>query len=35
MHKKNTDVDYMLREVGKEVQKMSKGEQNPVNHADR
>jgi len=29
MHKKNTDVDYMLREVGKEVRKMSRGAQNP------
>lgn len=29
MHKLNTDVDYMLREVGKEVHTMSKGQQNP------
>lgn len=29
MHKINTDVDYMLREVGKEVHTMSKGQQNP------
>ena len=30
MHKINTDVDDMLREVGKEVVRMSDGKQNPV-----
>ena len=30
MHKINTDVDYMLREVSKEVIRMTDGEQTPV-----
>ena len=30
MHKINTDIDYMLRAVGAEVVKMSKGKQHPV-----